>query len=165
MKILTLSVALVFMGTFSISAQSTISDEDNLRSLKQELWPKAYQTQDVALLDKILSSDFQMIDANGNIFQKKDELEYVKRNKPTYDSYKFHVERLQIFEKNTAIVSGTGMTQGSDEHGPYITTYRSSDLLVKSGNSWKAVSSHISGLNKIHLNDMEKTSQSIQNNH
>lgn len=164
MKILTLSV-LVIMGTISLWAQTNASDEENLRNLKQELWPKAYQTQDVALLDKILSSDFQMIDASGNVFQKKDELEYVKRNKPSYDSYKFHVERLQILEKNTAIVSGTGMTQGNDEHGPYITTYRSSDVLVRSGDNWKAVSSHVSGLNKIHLSDMEKTSQSTRNNH
>jgi ketosteroid isomerase-like protein len=164
MKILTLS-AFVFLGIFSLCAQTDTNDDADLRKLKQELWPKAYQTQDVALLDKILSSDFQMIDANGNVFQKKDELDYVKRNKPNYDSYKFHVERLQIFEKNTAIVSGTGMTQGSDEHGPYITTYRSSDLLVKSGNSWKAVSSHVSGLNKIHVNEMEKvTGQSTQSN-
>ncbi|MBK8503082.1 MAG: nuclear transport factor 2 family protein [Saprospiraceae bacterium] len=164
MKILSLT-ALVFAGIFSLSAQTSTSDEVNLRNLKQELWPKAYQTQDIALLDKILSNDFQMIDANGNVFQKKDELEYVKRNKPNYDSYKFHVERLQIFEKNTAIISGTGMTQGHDEHGPYIITYRSSDLLVKSGNSWKAVSSQVSGLNKIHVNDMEKVSQTTQSNH
>lgn len=148
---------LALLATTIINAQSNGQDETELRHIKEDLWPKAYQTQDGVLLDQILSEDFQMIDASGNVFLKQDEVNYVKQNKPEYKSYKFHIERLDIYASNSAVVSGTGMIQGQDAEGEYITTYRSSDLFVRENTSWKAVSSHVSGLNKTHTGKMERS--------
>ena len=88
---------------------------------------------------------------------KKDEVAYIKQNKPEYDSFKYHVERLDIFDNKSAIVSGTGMIQGADSEGNYITTYRSSNIFVKRNGTWQAISSHVSGLNKTHMAKMERS--------
>jgi hypothetical protein len=38
-------------------------------------WPRAYREQDVALLDRILADEFQMIDADGNWSTKAEEID------------------------------------------------------------------------------------------
>ena len=46
-----------------------------LRYLKEVQWSAAYRGQDTVLLDRILHEDFQLIDAEGNVFSKADELD------------------------------------------------------------------------------------------
>lgn len=146
----TLLLSLTFLTSYlAITAQTISDDEKKLRILKEEWWPRAYQTQDMKLLDRILADEFQMIDADGNVFKKSDELDYIRQHKPAYDSFEFKIERLDIFENGTAIVSGTGIIQGKDTEGAYITTYRSSNVLIKRNKDWKAISSHVSGIHKI----------------
>ncbi len=149
MKILLFALIYIF-GTGHVISQTASDDEETLRSLKEKIWPRAYQTQDVQLLDQILADEFQMIDASGNVFTKVDEITYIRHNKPGYDSFEFKIERLDIFENQTAIISGTGIIEGKDSEGEYISTYRSSNVLIKRGKDWKAVSSHVSGIHKIH---------------
>ncbi|MCB0666095.1 MAG: nuclear transport factor 2 family protein [Saprospiraceae bacterium] len=155
MKIFLIAIAII--ASFNLQAQTKNSDESELRHIKEELWPQAYQTQDVSLLNQILSDEFQMIDASGNVFLKKDEVSYVEKSKPEYKSFKFHIERLDVYESSSAVVSGTGMIHGEDAEGEYITTYRSSDVFVKEHDAWKAVSSHVSGLHKTHMGNMERS--------
>jgi len=143
-------VLLLCLAT-SICGQDLSSDEIQIRKLKEVDWPEAYQNQDTELLANILADEFQMIDADGNTFKKKDELTYVKDVKPTYDSFEFDVNRLDIFESNTAVMSGLGIIYGKDDKGRYQTTYHSSDVLIKREGVWKAVSSHVSGVQKNYL--------------
>jgi hypothetical protein len=121
------------------------SDEQSLRYLKEVTWPRAYREQDTELLDRILADEFQMIDGLGNWSSKADELQWVANNKPAYDSFRFEIRRLEIFENGTAIIAGTGTIRGSDEKGPYVAEYQSSNVLIKRGAIWKAVASHVSG--------------------
>lgn len=123
-------------------------DEAALRHLKEVLWPKAYFEQDTALLDRILADEFQMIDAEGTWTTKAEQLERVRRGKPSYDSLKFVIRRLEVFENGTAIVAGTGVIRGRDEKGPYVMEYQSTNVLIKRGGAWKAVASHVSGVQR-----------------
>jgi hypothetical protein len=120
-------------------------DEKSLRYLKEVEWPKAYREQDTVLLDRILADEFKMIDSDGNYYSKRDEIAYIRKNKPGYQSFRFEIKRLEIFENNTAIVSGTGHVRNKDAEGEYELIYQSSNVLIKRGNLWKAVSSHTSG--------------------
>lgn len=119
-----------------------------LRHIKEVEWPASYRMQDTLLLDKILADEFQSIDAAGEVSNKKLELEYIKNNKPTYSSFNYKITRLEIFENNTAIISGTGTLKGSNEKGDYVMTYQSSNVFIKRKNHWKAISSHVSGIKK-----------------
>lgn len=123
-------------------------DEQALRNLKEVLWPKAYREQDTLLLDRILADEFQMIDAEGNWSTKSGELAYIKVNKPSYESFRYEIKRLEVFENNTAVVAGIGYVEGKNEEGGYLITYHSSNILIKRGSLWKAISSHVSGVKR-----------------
>ena len=125
--------------------QSKAEDEKALRYLKEVEWPKAYREQDTVLLDRILADEFKMIGSDGEWSSKKEELAYIRKNKPSYKSFKFNIKRLDIFENNTAIVSGTGVIQSKDDKGDYEFIYQSSNVLIKRNGIWKAIASHTSG--------------------
>lgn len=121
--------------------QYITDDLKTLKYLKEVEWPKAYADQDTVILDRILDEDFELIDNNGNWTSKKDEIEWIKRNRIKHDSFVYEIKRLEIFENNFAIISGTGhITNDSIK-----AIYQSSNILVKRNNIWKAISSHVSG--------------------
>ena len=141
-----LIISLATISTYAPAQQTPANtDEQKLRHLKEVEWPKAYREQDTVLLDRILADEFKMIDSDGGYYTKRDELNYIKKNKPTYTSFSFEIKRLEIFENNTAVVSGTGTIKNKDAQGPYTMTYQSSNVLIKRGGQWKAISSHTSG--------------------
>ncbi|MBX2970693.1 MAG: nuclear transport factor 2 family protein [Cyclobacteriaceae bacterium] len=131
------------------TAVLTVDDREKLTTLKEVLWPKAYREQDTVLLDQILADEFQLIDSDGNWSDKKFELDYIKKNKPSYDSFRFEIKRLDIFENGTAVVAGTGHIEGEDENGPYKMIYQSSNILIKRQGEWKAIASHVSGIKAV----------------
>ena len=139
---------LLLTFTLSSYAQNLTADERMVRKIKEQDWPKAYANQDTELLSKILAEEFFMIDADGNNFGKKQEIEYVRDNKPKYETFDYSVGRLLIFDNTTAILNGLGILTGEDDHGPYTTTYQSSDVMIKRNGQWQTVSTHISGLRK-----------------
>ena len=83
--------------------QDKTEDEAILTNLKEVLWPQAYRTQDTVLLDQILAKEFQLIDASGGIYTKADEIAYIKANRPSYESFRFEITRLEIFENGVAV--------------------------------------------------------------
>lgn len=140
-----LSFLMVFPGTVSADRAE---DEKALRQLKEVDWPKAYREQDTTLLDRILADEFQMVDADGNWSTKAEEIDYIRKNRPSYDSFRFVIRRLEIFENGTAVVAGTGIIHGKDEKGLYKIEYQSSNILIKRGDLWKAIASHVSGVKR-----------------
>ncbi|MBI4752376.1 MAG: nuclear transport factor 2 family protein [Acidobacteria bacterium] len=121
LSILPASIPCQQKGT-SVSARET--DLAELRHIKTVLWPKAYREQDTALLDRILHDQFQMIDDGGSISTKAEEIAYIRANKPTYQSFHFEIERLEIFEERFAVVAGTGIIRNQTPKGPTETRYR-----------------------------------------
>lgn len=121
------------------------ADESMLRQLKEVAWPTAYREQDTVLLDRILHDDFQMIDAEGNTFSKADELDWIKKNAWSVDSFRYEIKRLETWPNGTAIVSGIGhmLTDST------VSTYWSSNVFIRADSLWRAVSSHVSGVEEV----------------
>ena len=151
----TLGVSVVLIGVLAASALFAAepaldleSDKTLLRELKEVLWPKAYREQDPALLAQILADEFESIDAAGDVSTKAEELDYVRKNKPSYDSFRFVIRRLQIFENRTAVISGTGYieTKAKDGKKASKTEYQSSNVFIERAGRWQAISSHVSGI-------------------
>ena len=130
----------------SSSAAALAEDEAALRQIKEVYWPKAYREQDESLLDKILAKEFERIGDDGRRSSKQDEMEYIRKNRPSYSTFSFEITRLEVFENGTAIVSGVGDVKGKDAKGSYTTRYSSSNVFIKRGDGWKAVASHVSGI-------------------
>lgn len=121
-------------------------DAETLRRIKTVDWPKAYREQDVVLLDTILAEEFERIGADGRRTSKRDEMEYVRKNRPNYSNFNFEITRLEVFENGTAVVSGLGDVRGRDAKGSYATRYSSSNVFIKRAGVWKAIASHVSGV-------------------
>ena len=62
MRNMLIVVAAVFLAPTAVHAD----DYAILREFKTVLWPQAYRTQDVELLDRMLHDSFEMIDGEGN---------------------------------------------------------------------------------------------------
>ncbi|NNE99616.1 MAG: nuclear transport factor 2 family protein [Pyrinomonadaceae bacterium] len=142
-----LSACLIPAGTniYGQEKASFDSDEAKLRHFKKVLWRKAYWDQDTKLLDRLLAKEFQFLRPDGGVTTKSDEMDYIRKNKPSYDSFIYTIERMDIFENGAAIISGKGHVKGKDEKGNYEYTYYSSNILIKRKGIWKAVGSHVSG--------------------
>lgn len=148
MKYFVFAILFASISTLSSFAQKdTVRNTDALalRYLKEVEWPKAYREQDTFLLNRILADEFKMIDSDGEYSTKKDQMQYIKTHKPNYISFRFIIKRLDIFENNTAIVSGTGIIRKQDKNGEFDLEYQSSNVLIKRKGVWKAISSHTSG--------------------
>jgi hypothetical protein len=75
------------------------------------LWPQAYRTQDVALLDRLLHDSFQMIDDTGKRSDKAGELSWIRENTWNPGAFEYRIERLDIYDGRWAIVDGSGIAE------------------------------------------------------
>ena len=117
--------------------EADMSDEEILRHFKTVLWPQAYRTQDVALLDRLLHDSFQMIDDRGNRSTKQEELARVAESEWNPGTFEYRIERLDIYDGRWAIIDGSGIA------AKY--RYKSSNVLIREDGRWQAVASHVSG--------------------
>ena len=129
---LLLTGVLMLLGSAALA-----NDYETLRHFKTVLWPTAYRTQDVELLDSMLHDTFEMIDAEGNRSTKAKELEYIASNRWDPGTFEYRIERLQIYQGRFAVIDGTGVAERY--------SYKSSNFLVKEDGAWKAIASHVSG--------------------
>ena len=124
--------------TWLFSEPASPSDEEVLRHFKTVLWPRAYRTQDVELLDSLLHDSFEVIDADGKRSSKQQELDFIRDNKWDPGEFEYRIERLDIYDGSVAIISGTGIAE--------TYTYTSSNVLIKEDGRWRAIASHVSGV-------------------
>ena len=139
---------IIFTGMLLVSTVSHADDEQTLRHIKTVLWPQAYRTQDVELLDSLLHDSFEMIDAEGNRSTKAKELDYVRNSQWDPGKFEFRIERLAIYKDSLAVVDGAGVAEKY--------TYKSSNVLIKEDGQWRAIASHVSG-----VKDRETTDQAL----
>ena len=132
---------LVVAGVDATEPAATAEDEASLRHFKTVLWPQAYRTQDVALLDRMLDDSFQMLDAEGRRSNKQGELDWVENNQWDPGEFEYRIERLDIYDGRIAIIDGTGIASAY--------RYKSSNVLIKRDGEWRAIASHVSGFEEI----------------
>jgi len=153
MKIYFLSVTFAILVACNppAVAQSNVSDQDyqTLTDLKIVSFAKAYEEQDTVLLDRILHEKYQLVDDGGAVYSKASEMEYVSKYGPSYDSFEYTIQKLEIFENGTAMIFGIGAIAGSDTQGAYTQTYKSTDVFVKEQGKWKAITTHVSGVKEV----------------
>lgn len=142
------------MLTFTAAAAAaavcaqTPAEEQTLHDLKTRRWPAIYAQADAAALDAFLHPQFQMIDGAGGISKKADELAYLRTKKPDPPDRRFTytIERLEVFPNCTAMISGQGRIELTDASGRReVSTYRSSNVLIKVDDAWRPIASHVSG--------------------
>jgi len=125
----------------------TPAEAQSLRDLKTRRWPAIYARPDPAALDAFLHPQFQMIDGAGAVSRKSDELEYLRTKSPDPPDREFTytIERLEVFANCTAIISGQGRIVVTKDGRRQVSTYRSSNVLIKADGVWRPIASHVSG--------------------
>jgi hypothetical protein len=136
-----------FLTVLSLATSAPAhADEAELRQLKETIWPQAYREKDVELLDRILDAEFVLVSADGSWSTKADELASLPSSTWTHDSFEFEIKRLDLYNDNTAIIAGEGRATGTDAGKPYCLRYQSSNVLIRRDIGWRAVLSHVSGV-------------------
>lgn len=135
-----LALTILMLLVFIDPSFARDDDEHVLRHFKTVLWQEAYRTQDTALLDRLLHDDFVVIDDAGKVSTKAQEIAWVRENEWDPGAFEYRIERLDIYDGRFAIISGRGVAEAF--------SYRSTNTLVKVGGTWKATSSHVSGVEK-----------------
>ena len=147
------ALAVIIACNPAAKAQSNISDQDykTLTDLKIVSFAKAYEEQDTVLLNRILHEKYQLVDDGGETYSKASEMNYVSKYGTSYDTFKFTIQSLEIFDNGTAMIFGEGAITGSDTQGSYSQTYKSTDVFVKENGKWKAITTHVSGVKETRM--------------
>ena len=92
----------------------------------------------VELLDELLHESFEMVDADGNRSTKRNELDELAGTEWDPGEFEYRIERLSLYDGRFAIITGEGVASSY--------RYRSSNVLMKDADRWRAVASHVSGV-------------------
>ena len=95
MRILLVTILLLSLLT-TTPVMAGENDEQTLRHFKTVLWPQAYRTQDVQLLDDMLHPSFQMIDGAGGRSTKVKELDFIKNNHWNPKNFVYTIDRINL---------------------------------------------------------------------
>lgn len=128
---------LIMAFALPLSTAADDDDEATLRHMKTVLWPQAYRTQDVELLDRLLHDTFEKIGRDGTTSSKQQELESLRGEAWDPGSFEYRIERLDIYDGRFAVIAGVGVAARY--------RYVSSNYLVKEDGRWQAIGSHVSG--------------------
>lgn len=140
-------LTLAAMATAS-ACSLTPAEEQTLRDLKTRRWPAIYAQPDPAALDAFLHPQFQVIDGAGGVTKKAEEVAWLRTKAPDPPNRRFTytIERLEVFPNCTAMISGQGRIEVTTAEGRrQVSTYRSSNVLIKVDGAWRPIASHVSG--------------------
>lgn len=119
-------------------------DEDEIRRVESE-WGDAFEQRDFAALDRIMADEYILTDPLGNVRGKEESLAALKTNEVRFESTKSDNVDVRI-NGDTAVVTGRATFRGRYRGWSMAGKYQYTDVLVKRGDSWRAVGSHITAL-------------------
>ena len=121
-----------------------ISVEDEIKQIEIE-WGEAFERRDMAALDRFMADEYVVTDPLGNVRSKAESLAAIETNEVLFESTKSDDVHVRI-NGDTAIVTGRSTFRGRYKGWSMRGQYQYTDVLVKRGDQWKAVSSHITAL-------------------
>jgi ketosteroid isomerase-like protein len=120
-------------------AKSRNSVEQTLIELERA-WSEADLHKDAAALKRILADDWIGIDFEGTVLNKEQALKGIASDAGSLDSTVLRNMKVRTYG-NTAVVTGTD-TETGDYHGKDSSgRYQWTDVFVRRGGRWQAVSS------------------------
>jgi ketosteroid isomerase-like protein len=124
----------------SPSGFAASAEEQQLTKIEQD-WGEAYVKRDTAFARRITSEDFVFVGPDGNMVNKADYVTSIAGD-TVFTGFKIDDLKIRTYG-DAAVVIGTATitakTMGKDESGKYSFT----DVFVKQGGEWKAVSGHV----------------------
>ena len=118
------------------------NDRDALLAIEAR-WNKAISDRDAATAGEIISEDFRYITPIGTVLDRAAILKAT--GDPDYKIAPFKTEEVEVrIHGNTAVVTGRFTQTGSYKGQIQTVRMRYTDVYVKSGETWRAISAHSS---------------------
>ena len=125
--------------------ESSIVDETTLERLNAE-YIQAYMSSDVRWYDEHLADDFMCIESDGSVLDKTEFLRKTAEG-PDVSDYQLLNVQVRIYDR-VALVHGTGRFTRKDQSAGVS---RYTDVYVKAGEEWKAVSAQITRRSRLDI--------------
>ena len=147
-------IALTLLVCFgSVANPAVASDrQDDVAALTKKKvadWPRLYAERDADGLDEFLADGFKVLEPDGSIRTKDEEIAWLRRTPPDTEQgdFVFTIEEILFPADSVAVVYGHGdSTRETDSGQPCHHNYWSSNTFIKQDGAWKPVFSHISGV-------------------
>ena len=146
------AVFLVCGAGLTISSAIAGDRQDDVAALtekKVEVWPRLYTERDAAGLDEFLADGFKVLEPDGSIRTKAEEIAWLQETPPdqAQNDFLFTIEEIVFAADDIAIVYGHGDSTRENEDGqPCHHNYWSSNTFIQQDGTWKPIFSHISGV-------------------
>lgn len=127
----------------------SISVEDEIKRIEIE-WGEAFERRDMTALERFMADEYVVTDPLGNVRSKAESLAAIESNEVLFESTKSDNVHVRV-NGDTAIVTGRSTFRGRYKGWSMCGQYQYTDVLVKRGGYWKAVSSHITALAAVPL--------------
>jgi ketosteroid isomerase-like protein len=106
-------------------------------------WPRAMQTKDASMFDRILARDFTFREADGRLFERAAYIRDRIQRSETVASARYENVVLQLFG-NMAVMTYRNVVSGTDADGKRETWHMSwADVFVREDGRWKIAASHM----------------------
>ena len=102
-------------------------------------WDDAVAAKDTTALARIIADGFVMIGANGAVSDKRQLIEAIANPELRIEPFRTEDVRVRLYG-NVAVLTGRYSQRGSWKGQAYETAARYTDVYVRSGGRWRAVS-------------------------
>lgn len=150
MKTLTY-IATIAAAALSIWPAYASDRQDDIAVLtdkKVNQWRSLYAERNARGLREFLADSFVVMQADGAIQTKQDEVEWLEKTPRAKEpnDFIFTIKNIIFGGKNTAVVYGHGdSTRKMNDGSPCHHRYWSSNTFIKENGTWKPTFSHVSG--------------------
>ncbi len=153
MRYTILVLALLACGASLLLSTAVANDRQDdvavLTEKKVTVWPRLYAERDADGLDEFLADGFKVLEPDGAIRTKREEMAWLRETPPDSEQsdFLFTIEEIVFAADNIAVVYGHGDSTRETESGePCHHNYWSSNTFILQDGEWKPVFSHISGV-------------------
>jgi len=137
---LVLMAAILVSGAGGTPPQSSDRSKTGQELLALETaWDDAVVAKDTTALERIIADDFVMIGADGTVSDKRQLIEGIANPELQIEPFQTEDVRVRIYG-NVAVLTGRYSQQGRWKGQAYETAARYTDVYVRSGGRWHAVS-------------------------
>ena len=108
----------------------------------EEAFNQAIISNNVKEIEKCISSDWVLVDANGGIIPRERFLHVVEQGWLKHDTMTKEILRVKVYE-NMAVVTGRGKNTGWFKDEPLKADEWVTDIYKKEGDQWLCVLTHL----------------------
>jgi ketosteroid isomerase-like protein len=138
-----ISVIVSGLATLALAAGT----ESELKALEQQ-WSDAYTKGDTAVLKSIEAEDFKLVDPDGKVVTKAQDIKELGDKTFKVESFSFDELNVRMLSENFAYVTGLQTLKGAYKGEDISGQYRFLDVFQKKGGKWQAIASQVTRVAK-----------------